>query len=394
MLSAQTIAVVKSTLPLLESAGTAITAHFYQRLFRHNPELQDIFNMSNQHSGRQQFALFNAIAAYAKHIDTPEALGAAVERIAQKHSSLNVQAQHYPIVGHHLLETLRELAPEAFTPEVEAAWGEAYGFLANILIGREQEIYQQANGGSGGWSGPRPFIVKEKKPESELVTSFVLSPSDGGPVLDYRPGQYLAVRVKPAAADYWEIRQYSISDKANGNSYRISVKREQGARPGLVSNYLQDQIQAGDELQVLPPAGDFYLKTTSRPNVLISAGVGITPMMAILETLANGHPDNPIYFLHACETPQQHSFAGRVQNLETQLPALKSFTWYNRAAVAGSFAGTMQLAELEDTLPLADGHFYLCGPIAFMAFAKQQLVQLGVAGERIHYEVFGPHTEI
>src|SRR5690606_20244227 len=249
----QTIATVKSTIPLLESAGTVITQHFYERMFRHNPELKNIFNMSNQHSGRQQFALFSAIAAYAKNIETPEVLAAAVERIAQKHTSLNVQADHYQIVGHHLIETLRELAPDAFTPEVEAAWTEAYTFLAGIFIGREGEIYANAKTRTGGWNGPRDFVVKAKTPESELVTSFILAPVDGGPVLDYQPGQYLAVRVKPVGADYWEIRQYSLSDKSNGKEYRISVKREHGELPGAVSNYLQDAVQPGDTVQVMPP---------------------------------------------------------------------------------------------------------------------------------------------
>lgn len=394
MLSNQTIAIVKSTIPLLENAGTAITQHFYERMFRHNPELKDIFNMSNQRSGRQQFALFSAIAAYAKNIETPEMLAAAVERIAQKHTSLNVQAAHYDVVGHHLIETLRELAPDAFTPDVEAAWTEAYGFLASIFIRREGEIYANSNAQPGGWNGPREFVVKAKTAESELVTSFVLAPADGGPVLDYQPGQYLAVRVKPAGADYWEIRQYSLSDKSNGRDYRISVKRESGAQPGIVSNYLQDFLKAGDAIQVIPPAGDFVLKPAQIPNVFISAGVGITPMMAMLETQAAKGSDAPHYFLHACESPQQHSFAGRIRALEQQLPSLTTFTWYSRAHEEGSFHGLMELAPLKATLPLADGNFYLCGPSGFMKFAKDQLTALGVAENRIHYEVFGPHAEL
>lgn len=398
MLSAQTIATVKSTIPLLESAGTVITQHFYERMFRHNPELKNIFNMSNQHSGRQQFALFSAIAAYAKNIETPEVLAAAVERIAQKHTSLNVQADHYQIVGHHLIETLRELAPDAFTPKVEAAWTEAYTFLAGIFIGREGAIYANAKAQPGGWNGPRDFVVRAKSPESELVTSFILAPADGGPVLAYQPGQYLAVRVKPQGADYWEIRQYSLSDKSNGKEYRISVKREQGQLPGAVSNYLQDAIQPGDTLQVMPPAGDFFFKSPHTPNVFISAGVGVTPMMAMLESLVanrtSGGDHHPVLFLHACETPQQHSFASRIRTLEQQIPALKSFTWYASAESEGSFHGLMELAPLNDILPLANGNFYLCGPSGFMKFVKDQLLVLGVTGERIHYEVFGPHAEL
>ncbi|MFT6899629.1 MAG: nitric oxide dioxygenase, partial [Paraglaciecola sp.] len=143
MLSAQTIATVKSTIPLLESAGVAITDHFYKRMFSHNPELKNIFNMANQTNGRQQFALFSAIAAYAKNIDNLSVLGETVERVAHKHTSFFIQPQHYDIVGHHLIETLRELAPEDFTPDVEQAWTEAYGALANIFINREEDLYSQ-----------------------------------------------------------------------------------------------------------------------------------------------------------------------------------------------------------------------------------------------------------
>ena len=310
-----------------------------------------------------------------------------------------MQSHHYDIVGHHLIETLRELAPDAFTPEVEAAWTEAYGFLAGIFIRREGDIYAHSKAQKGGWNGPRDFVVKAKTAESDLVTSFVLAPVSGGPVLDYQPGQYLAVRVKPEGADYWEIRQYSLSHKSNGSDYRISVKRENGAQPGMVSNHLQDHVEVGDHIQVMPPAGDFFLKSDPTPNVFISAGVGITPMMSMLETLAanittTNHHGHRLYFLHACETPQQHSFAERIRELEEQLPALKSFTWYAKTQREGTFHGLMELAPLKETLPVADGNFYLCGPNGFMKFAKDQLLGLGVTGERIHYEVFGPHAEL
>ncbi len=139
------------------------------------------------------------------------------------------------------------------------------------------------------------FFVKEKIRESELVSSFVLVPKDGDAVVDYLPGQYLGVKVKPAHCDYYEIRQYSLSDKANGHSYRISVKRESGEVAGLVSNYLHDEIQAGDELDILPPAGDFFLQSAHLPTVLISAGVGLTPMMSMLESIVALKQQTPVF---------------------------------------------------------------------------------------------------
>ena len=400
MLTQQHIDTVKSTIPLLESAGTAITQHFYQRMFLHNPELKDIFNMSHQKTGGQPVALFNAIAAYAKHIETPEVLGHAVERIAQKHTSFNVQPAQYAIIGHHLIETLRELAGDAFTPEVEEAWGEAYHFLANIFIDREGELYARRAAAEGGWVGPRTFILTDTQQESELVKSLVFAPLDEQPVLDYQPGQYIGIEVKPSQGEHQEIRQYTLSDKANGSTYRISVKREATEIPGLVSNYLHDELSIGDQVKLYPPAGDFFFKPRQAPIVLISAGVGVTPMQAILETLLSQHAQGSVHYLHACETPQQFSFAQRLQAAQTQL-ALTQHIWLRNSddalptnPAANYYAGTMQLSPIQEQLPLEHGDYYLCGPVGFMQFIKRQLLELGVDDTRIHYEVFGPHQDL
>ena len=141
MLDAQTIATVKATIPLLVETGPKLTAHFYDRMFTHNPELKEIFNMSNQRNGDQREALFNAIAAYASNIENLPALLPAVEKIAQKHTSFQIKPEQYNIVGEHLLATLDEM----FSPgqEVLDAWGKAYGVLANVFINREAEIYNE-----------------------------------------------------------------------------------------------------------------------------------------------------------------------------------------------------------------------------------------------------------
>lgn len=393
MLTDAHIDIVKSTIPLLENAGSALTDHFYKRMFSQNPELQDIFNMSNQHTGRQQVALFEAIAAYAKNIDNLGALTTAVERIAHKHTSFNIQAKHYEIVGMHLIETLRELATEAFTPDVEDAWTQAYLFLAQIFISRESELYKLRSESFGGWAGTRKFTVIEKAVESELVKSFVFAPVDGKPVIDYVSGQYLGVELTPTDAEYKEIRQYSLSTAANGKTYRISVKREVNGVPGVVSNYLHDGVNVGDEVNLYAPAGDFYFIDRKAPVVLLSAGVGITPMQSILETLAANEYSEPVHYLHACENSQQHSFNDRVQHLTADKP-WQQYTWYrNEESNSENIGhGVMDLSTRD--LPLSNGDFYLCGPIAFMQFAKQQLLTLGVSEDRVHYEVFGPHASL
>ena len=393
MLTNKHIEIIKSTIPLLENAGSALTSHFYQRLFSHHPELQDIFNMANQKTGRQQVALFQAIAAYAKNIENLSALTSAVERIAQKHTSFNIQADHYAIVGHHLIETLRELATEAFTPDVEDAWTNAYQFLASIFINREAELYQQRSAEVGGWQGVRVFKVIDTVIESALVKSFVFSPIDQGPVIGFTPGQYLGLEVKPTVNDYKEIRQYSLSNKPNGRDYRISVKREKQGVPGKVSNYLHDAIKVGDEVKLYAPAGDFFFVDRQTPTVLISAGVGITPMQSMLETLAENKHNQDVHFLHACEDSQQHSFSERTDEL-VKNNNWQQNVWYRNEDAQQSHInnGMMDLAAID--LPTEKGNFYLCGPIAFMQFAKQQLLKLGVGESNIHYEVFGPHATL
>jgi len=393
MLDAQTIATVKATIPLLVETGPKLTAHFYDRMFAHNPELKEIFNMSNQRNGDQREALFNAIAAYASNIENLAALLPAVEKIAQKHTSFQIKPEQYDIVGGHLLATLDEM----FSPgqEVLDAWGKAYGVLAGVFINREAEIYQESASKTGGWEGTRPFRLVSKTPRSALITSFEFAPVDGGAVADYLPGQYLAVWLKPEDFEFQEIRQYSLTRKADGKGYRIAVKREDG---GQVSSWLHNHASVGDVVHLAAPAGDFFMsveKTT--PVTLLSAGVGQTPMLAMLDTLAKSQHRAQVNWFHAAENGEVHAFADEVNALGASLPHFSAHTWYrqptdsDRSAARFDSEGMMDLGPMADAIRSPAMQFYLCGPVGFMQFAAKQLVELGVAQENIHYECFGPH---
>ncbi|MGO2073877.1 NO-inducible flavohemoprotein [Pseudoalteromonas sp. AOP31-A2-14] len=393
MLSDKTIEIVKSTVPLLAQAGTVVTEHFYKRLFSHNPELQDIFNMANQQSGRQQFALFNALAAYAQNIDNLDVLKESLARINHKHASMHILPEHYPIVGGHLIGTLKELLPEQFTPEVEYAWREAYALLADICITEEAALYAHSKNNIGGWSGTRQFVITNKQVESELVTSFTLTPVDGKAVITHKPGQYLGIKVKPTDAQYSEIRQYSISQKSNGENYRISVKKELLPAAGIVSNYLHT-LDEGSVVELYPPAGDFFLRANNKPAVLISAGVGQTPMLAMLQTLLSDASNQAVTYLHACENTEQHSFNKFLSTQAAAHSRLTHYTWLNQGGSDANFNGLMDINKVAQQLPLNDGDFYICGPVGFMAAIKKQLLALSVADESIHYEMFGPHQDL
>ena len=403
MLSTNDINIVKSTVPLLEAGGIAITEHFYNRMFTHNPELKDIFNMSNQQTGRQKVALFEAIAAYAKNLDNLAVLKHAVERITHKHTSFHIKPADYDIVGLHLIETFRELLPEQFTSAVEQAWTNAYGVLANLFINKEEALYSERESSEGGWRGKRAFALVAKERESALVTSFTFEPIDQQAVMDFNPGQYIGIELKPTTSEHIEIRQYSLSTSPNGKSYRISVKRELAnqsqnnamTNQGVMSNYLHDHLNVGDLVDLHAPTGDFFFQDKKAPVVLISAGVGITPMQAMLSTLsANNYPQQ-VSYIHACENASQHSFKSNTQAV-CQRHGWKEYTWYNNetntSAQDNTFNGFIDFTQIE--LPLTSGDFYLCGPVGFMKFAKESLVKLGVSEDRIHYEVFGPHATL
>lgn len=390
MLDSQTIEVVRSTLPLLAETGPKLTAYFYDRMFAHNPELKEIFNMSNQRNGDQREALFNAICAYGANIDNLEVLLPAVEKIAQKHASFRIQADQYQIVGKHLLATLDEMLNPG--QDVLDAWGKAYGVLAQVFIDREGEIYCDSAAQPGGWEGTRAFRITAKTPQSALITSFELEPVDGGPVARYLPGQYISIWTKPEGFEHQEIRQYSLTQAANGRSYRIAVKHQEG---GKMSGWLHQHTQPGDIVQLATPCGDFFMDVEPEtPVTLISAGVGQTPMLAMLDTLAaNGHPAEVNWF-HAAMNASAHGFASEVAQTGSRLPRFYSHVWYSQPQATDSgydSAGLMNLAQEEGRFSSPTMQFYLCGPVGFIQFAASQLVNLGIKPERIHYECFGPH---
>nr|WP_024965399.1 NO-inducible flavohemoprotein [Pantoea sp. IMH] len=391
MLDAQTIATVKATIPALLATGPRLTAHFYDRMFAHNPELKEIFNMSNQRNGNQREALFNAICAYAGNIENLPALLPAVEKIAQKHTSFAIQPAQYQIVGTHLLATLDELLSPG--QEVLDAWGKAYGVLAGVFIQREEQLYQEAENKVGGWRKPRAFRIAEITTESEIIKSFLLTPTDGKPVADYQPGQYLGVWVQHKSFANQEIRQYSLTRAPNGRDYRIAVRHEPG---GTVSGWLHQHARQGDELLLAAPAGDFFLQVPAEtPVTLISAGVGQTPMLAMLDVLAaQAHP-SAVQWFHAADNGQRHAFRDEVALSGSKLAAFSQHIWYNRPLPQdeGHYdsAGLMNLAPLESQLSDPAMQYYLCGPVAFMQYVAKQLTGLGIDNARIHYEVFGPH---
>ncbi|MDQ0154046.1 NO-inducible flavohemoprotein [Robertmurraya andreesenii] len=397
MLSQKTIEIVKSTVPVLEKYGKDITTCFYQRMFTNHPELLNIFNHANQRQGRQQTALANTVYAAAAHIDNLGAILPVVKQIGQKHRALGVLPEHYPIVGENLLAAIKEVLGDAATDEVIGAWAEAYGVIADAFIGIEKEMYADAKEQEGGWEGFRNFVVDKKVKESDVITSFYLKPEDGKAIAAYQAGQYLTLKVQPESEEYTHIRHYSLSTSPGKDFYRISVKREDN---GVVSNYLHNDIQEGDIIPVSVPAGDFVLEKKDAPAVLISGGVGLTPMLSMLHTIAEQQPEREVLFIHGALNSKVHALKEEVAQLADSHKNIHSFVVYSeptaddREAMNFDKEGFIDAEWLKSTVANNQADFYFCGPVPFMKMMYKILTEWNVPAENIHFEFFGPASEL
>ncbi|MFI1467218.1 globin domain-containing protein [Streptomyces wuyuanensis] len=391
MLSEQATPVVRATLPVVGAAIGNIAELFYRKLFDAHPELlRELFNRGNQANGEQQKALAGSIAAFAGMLlEKPEARpDAMLARIANKHASLGITSDQYKIVHRHLFAAMAEVLGDAVTDEVAAAWDEVYWLMANALIAVEARLYQEAGAAEGEvW---RRMEITERRQETPDVVSFVLRPRDGSPAGSFRPGQYVSVQVELADGAR-QIRQYSLSAAPGRPDWRISVKRMRGtAGPdGEVSSWLHEHAHPGDMLTVSMPFGDLVLPEGDGPLLLASAGIGNTPVLAMLDHLASTGPYRRVVNVHADRTPADHAHREEHLDRVRALPDCRLHLWYESPGDGApeAAAGRADLGDME----LPEGlTAYLCGPLPFMRAVRGDLLRRGVPAERIHYEVFGP----
>ena len=389
MLSKETKAIIKSTAPVLEEHGVAITTAFYKNLFEAHPELLNIFNHANQAQGRQQTALAKAVYAAAVHIDNLAEIMPAVIQIAHKHVSLGIKPEHYPIVGEYLLKAMKEVLGDAATDEIINAWAEAYGVIADAFIDVENSMYQQTAAQENGWVYFKDFVVSRRVKESEVITSFYLKPLDQSNVPTYIPGQYISVRLSIPGEKYMMIRQYSLSQASKPDEFRISVKREADNDPnGVVSIYLHERIHEGDRIEVSAPAGVFVLDSTkTTPVAFISGGVGITPMMSMFETVATTTPERSTTFLHGARNRLQHAFDDDIRSYADRMENASYKTIYDEEN------GFITRHILEDYVD-PSGDAYVCGPPPFMISMIRELRNIGMDDSQIHFEFFGPAIDL
>ncbi len=243
------------------------------------------------------------------------------------------------------------------------------------------------------WRGFRQLTVTAITRECDSVMSIRLEDPAGGPLPAARPGQYLSVRVEPDRHQRSLLRNYSLSGPPGAGYYRITVKRE---RDGAASGYLHARLAVGDQLDVAAPRGTFILDQTDAPVLLISAGIGATPVLAMLQALAETRSERPVWWLHGARSSRDHSFAAEARTLLKSLPNASVRVYYSRPGpddVQGrdyDAAGRLSASALAELDPPRDAQAYLCGPAPFMDEISAGLTAMGIDATRVHTEPFGP----
>ena len=388
------VEIIRSTIPVLKEHGNAVTMLFYKTLLTEVPSLHNVFNQTNQENDHQATALAGALHAYATHIQDTGSLSPMLEKITQKHASLFIQPEQYQLVGMYLLRAMGDVLGSAFTPALHAAWATAYWQLANLMIAQEEELQLSTH----GWTDWRYFQIVQKIVESDEITSFYLQPTDGHSLPHFNPGQYISIQVPVPALNSLQSRQYSLSDVPGQDHYRISVKRESG---GQVSNILHGQA-VGAAIQISHPFGGFFLdpcKEENRPLVLIAAGVGITPLISILNSAVRDGSHPHISVIQAARSSKTLAFGEYIRALAKEDSNVR-YIRFIKTPMAGEVvgrdfdvAGRMSLKGLdgEKMLGLGFGEtlYFVCGPEGFMGDVRGALTKMGVDRERIRMERFG-----
>ncbi|KAI0343799.1 globin-like protein [Trametopsis cervina] len=424
---------VKSSATVIAKRQVEYAHYLHSTMLKGYPDFKNYLSQGKQDNGHQAVALGIGTVYYAENIHNIEVLAPLAERVAQRHVSLNIQPWQYIVVWKYFMGSMEAtFGKDYFAGEMREAWNAAYWQLAWMFMNRETELYAKA-----GWTGYKDFTVAKRVKETELVTSFYLTPKEDLKVHGYRAGQYISVQKIVPELGTRQARQYSLSDVPAGNQLRISVKRDQGVnatkpgshevdtkdagRPGYISNLLHDTVQEGDTVEVAHPFGNFILEDGTSPVVLISAGVGATPFVAMLNTIIQDTAATPpppelsissvdswesasrpaprlVSWVHATHSIKEHVFKEHIASVARAYPdQVKTTTFYSitddaTSCVDFDFEGRMDLAKVSDDvlrLEHSDALYYLCGPEAFMNNMRSHLVSArGVNPEHIIVESF------
>jgi ferredoxin-NADP reductase len=280
-------------------------------------------------------------------------------------------------------------------PALPAGWRSSFQALL-----RQELSEGRATGNAGlssvspppAWTGFRPMRVSRIDRESVSVFSLVLASADGQPLAAALPGQFVVLRLQVQPGAQPVLRSYSLSDLPGTEHYRVSIKQEE---KGVASTYLRTRIEPGNLLEVSAPRGSFTLRPGSEPIVLLSAGVGVTPMLAMLHALAAEKSSRPVWWLYGARNRAEHPFLAESRALLRELKNGHRYVRYSRPGPADRMgedfdaAGRLTVSALAEIGVPRESQFYLCGPSAFLRDLTTDLAQWGVTADRIHTEIFG-----
>ncbi|MGP5113333.1 globin domain-containing protein [Corynebacterium casei] len=365
--------IIIATLPAVGEQIETIAHTFYGKMFSAHPELlRDTFNRGNQKSGEQQKALAASIATFATMLvdeNAPDPVD-LLNRIAHKHVSLGITEDQYQVVHDNLLPAVAEVLGEAVTPKVAEAWSAVYWIMAEVLIEHEKVLY--ASDGVENGDVFRDAKVIAKNVLTERVTEYVLV----GDFTEPQPGQYTSIGVKLADGAR-QLRQYSIIG-GDATQYRIAVETD-----GEVSNHLRQHIEVGDTIQATLAAGELVLQASERPAVLISSGIGSTPMVGMLAHLAQNNANREVLYLHADDSAETWAQEGHIRALAGQLD--------NYQLVAAQRSAGELLDVTAHNLVGAD--VYICGGNNFLQAIRSNIDSLDDAAKpaSVSFELFSPN---
>ncbi|WP_277958862.1 globin domain-containing protein [Frigoribacterium faeni] len=442
MASTTQLRALRASLPVVAERAHDIADDFYRRLFATRPDLlRDQFNRGDLAQGRQQRELARTIVALAQAVLdaapgstraaggdrhrassgggpsgvdgdadavgqagaptlAPATPGEIVSRLAQRHAALGVTRDEYDLFERHLGDAFAAALGPRLTAEVADAWSAVYRQARDEMVTTVGAIYRQADLEPGEeW---REALVTEHRVEAEDVVALTLVSADSETLPRYRAGQFASVQVRlPDGAR--QIRQYSLRG-GHDEQWRISARLLVGEPPapdGEVSSHLMRELRVGDVVSVSPPIGSLTIDDLDdAPLLFVSAGIGCTPVLGMLDHLARTEPDRVVTVLHFERTPERHAHRVELEALVASMPNATLRVSYTQGSLSalsalaeasidgpGVYLDPIDLARVDLT---ASHRVFLCGPVPFMAIARAALIGHGVDADRVHYFVFGP----
>ena len=381
MLSEKSRPIIEATLPIIAERINDITPDFYKRMFAARPDLMDgMFSRSSQLEGTQPKALAGSIAVFASYIvEHPDSYPDEVlSRVAHKHASLGLKEEEYPTVYKYLFEAIAANLGELATQEIVDAWTEVYWLMGNALIKIEKGLYaSQANDVMRA-----PFKVVKREETGENVVVYTFEPADETPMTAAKSGQYVSITV-PARDGLRQARQFTLLP-SEANQRRIGIKLD----PAGEMTPILHELQVGDVVELSNPYGDLTLEGFGEPDAplyLFSAGIGVTPMISFVKELVDAGSEREVVVVHADRRLDTVPLREELEALVAQLKNSKLVTFIENGE--GTYEGRVDVTKLN--VP-ANANAYLCGPLPFMQGVRSALVDAGLEGKNINYEIFGP----